>query len=124
MYLVGGRDTSVHEPGNCTAFFSAVIPEVDAYDFATGAWTTLHDRLPVPTAAAGLVALGSAINCFGGETAEKIAHSETQRLDPESGEWTIIAPLRRGRYGGGAAVLDGRVDVAAGSGGRGGGPEL
>ncbi len=124
LYLVGGRDTSYHEPGHFTAFFGTVIPEVDVYDFATGEWTTLPGKLPVPTAAGGLVESGGAIYYFGGETAQDLAHSETQQLDPETGEWSLIAPLQRGRHGGGAAVLDGRIYVAAGSGGRGGGPEL
>lgn len=124
LYLVGGRDTSYHEAGNFTAFFGAVIPQVDVYDFSSGEWTTLPQHLPVPTAAGGLVESGGAIYYFGGETDQDLAHAETQRLDPGTGEWGLVAPLRRGRHGGGAAVLDGRIYVAAGSGGRGGGPEL
>ncbi len=124
LFLVGGRNTSYHEPDNFTAFFGAVIPEVDVYDFASGHWETLTDPLPIPTAAGGLVVAGNAIYYFGGESAQDLAHSETQRLDPRTGAWTLVAPLRTARHGGGAAVLDGRVYVATGSGGRGGGPEL
>ena len=124
LYLVGGRNTSYHEPGNFTAFFGAVIPEIDFFDFASGDWTTLPSKLPVPTAAGGLAEAVGAIYYFGGESGQDLAHSETQRLDLATGEWTLVAPLQRGRHGAGAAALGGKIYVAAGSGGRGGGPEL
>ncbi len=124
MYLVGGRNTSYHEPGNFTAFFGAVIPEVDVYDFEAGRWSTLPAKLQVPAAAGGLASLDGAIYYFGGETAQRAAHSETHRIDLETGGITLAAPLQRGRHGGGTAVLDGRIYFATGSGGRGGGPEL
>ncbi len=121
---MGGRNTSYHEPDNFTAFFQTAIREVDVYDFESGRWTTMPARLPVATAAGGLLALNGAIYYFGGESAQKLAHSETQMLDLDSGEWRLVAPLNQGRHGGGAAVLDGKIYYAAGSGGRGGGPEL
>ena len=124
LYLVGGRNTSYHEPGNFTAFFDAVIPEVDVFDFESGKWSTLSETLQVPTAAGGLVALNGSIFYFGGETAQKVAHAETHRLDLATGTLSLVAPLQRGRHGGGAAVLNGRIYFATGSGGRGGGPEL
>ena len=124
LFLVGGRNTSYHEPDNFTAFFGAVIPEVDVYDFTTEEWTTLPGNLPVPTAAGGLAETGNAIYYFGGETAQDLAHSETQRLDLDTGAWSLIASLKRGRHGGGSAVISGKIYFAAGSGGRGGGPEL
>ncbi len=124
LYLVGGRDTSYHEPDKFAAFFATSMSDVDVYDFETGQWSTLVASLPVATAAGGLVELDGAIYYFGGETDQDLAHAETQRLDLESGEWRLVPPLKRGRHGGGAAVLDGRAYFAAGSGGRGGGPEL
>ncbi|MDE0103416.1 MAG: hypothetical protein OXN89_13650 [Bryobacterales bacterium] len=124
VYLIGGRNTSYHEPDNFTAFFGAVIPEVDVYDFATGEWSTLAEPLDVPSAAGGLAVLNGSIYYFGGESDSRIAHSETHRIDPMTGAVELVAPLHRGRHGGGAAVLDGKIYVAAGSGGRGGGPEL
>jgi len=124
LYLVGGRNTSYHTPDNFMAFFEAVIPEVDAYNFATGKWRTLEEGLSVGTAAGGLVELDGDIYYFGGESEEKLAHDLTQRLDVETGAWELTAPLQRGRHGAGSAVIDGKIYVAAGSGGRGGGPEL
>lgn len=101
-----------------------MIPEVDVYDFSAEEWTTLPGHLRAPTAAGGLAGFGHAIYYFGGETAQDLAHSETQRLDLRTGHWSLVAPLERGRHGGGAVVLDGKIYIAAGSGGRGGGPEL
>ena len=124
LYLIGGRDTSYHEPGNFTAFFDRVVSAVDVYDFATEQWTTLPAKLPVGTAAGGLITMDRSIYYFGGETAQDLAHAETQRLDLDTGEWSMVAPLVRGRHGGGAVSLNGEIYFATGSGGRGGGPEL
>ncbi len=124
IYAVGGRNSSYHEQYNFTAFFRKVTREVDVYDFETGEWTTLNDPLPVGTAAGGLVELGGDIYYFGGESHEPIAHDLTQRLDLDTGRWADASPLKRGRHGGGAVVIDGTIYAAAGSGGRGGGPEL
>jgi N-acetylneuraminic acid mutarotase len=124
IYAVGGRNTSYHEPENFSAFFATVIPEVDVYDFESRQWRTLANGLPTPTAAGGLVELGGDIYYFGGESSQDVAHDATQRLDIPTGTWTIEAPLQRGRHGSGAVAIDGKIYVAAGSGGRGGGPEL
>ena len=101
-----------------------MISEVDRYDFSTGEWSTLTEGIAVATAAGGLVELGQEIYYFGGESAQKLAHAETQRLDQETGKWEMIAPLQRGRHGAGAVAIGGNIYVATGSGGRGGGPEL
>jgi N-acetylneuraminic acid mutarotase len=124
LYAVGGRNSSYHEPGNFAAFFATVIPEVDVYDFKTKTWSTLADGLPNPTAAGGLVELHGDIYYFGGESSQALAHNVTQRLDVKTGKWKIMAPLQRGRHGSGAVVINGKIYTAAGSGGRGGGPEL
>jgi N-acetylneuraminic acid mutarotase len=124
LYAVGGRNTSYHEPNNFGAFFGTVIAEVDVYDFDTKRWRTLPHGLPTPTAAGGLVELGGDIYYFGGESSQSLAHDATQRLDVDAGTWTLLPPMQRGRHGSGAVVIDGKIYVAAGSGGRGGGPEL
>lgn len=124
LYCAGGRNTSYHTPDNFAAFFGAVIPEVDVYDFAKRKWTTLVEKLPVPTAAGGLVEDAGKIYYIGGESAQKPAHGETQVLDIKSGKWELLAPLEQGRHGGGTVKINGRIYIAAGSGNRGGGPEL
>lgn len=120
LYLVGARNTSHHEP----SYFGAVIPEVDVYDFGAGEWSTLLDRLSVPTVAGGLAAPDGSIYSFGGEGAQKLVHFETHRIDIATGRVRLAAPLVQGLHGGGAAVLDGRICFATGSGSRGGGPEF
>ena len=124
LYCVGGRNTSFHTEENFTAFFETGIREVDVYSFTTETWTTLSKSLPVPTAAGGLVELNGDIYYFGGESGQKSAHNETQRLNGKTGSWELVAPLQRGRHGGGAVSLNEKIYVAAGSGNRGGGPEL
>ncbi len=121
LYCIGGRNTSFHEPDNFSAFFGATNPYVDVYDFKTGQWISLPDELPVPTAAGGVVALGKHILYIGGESGQAQAHNQTQCLDTETGEWTILAPLVRGRHGTNVIVHEGTVYVAAGSENRGGG---
>ena len=121
--LVGGRNTSYHEPDNFMACFDEVVPEADVYNFSTGAWSTLPAKLPVPTAGGELAALDGSIYYFGGETGQELAHSDALRLDTATGEWHPAGSLVTGRHGAGTAGLDGRIHVVAGSGGRGGGPE-
>lgn len=124
LYCIGGRNTSYHEPGNFAAFFGAVTPEVDVYDFAQQKWTTLAEKLPVPTAAGGLIEHAGTIYYVGGESSQKVAHADTQVLTIKSGKWTRRSPLERGRHGSGTVKINGHIYIAAGSGGRGGSPEL
>lgn len=124
LHLLGGRNTSHHEPGNFTAFFGAVIPEADVYGFVTGKWFTLPDRLIVQTAAGGLAGPDGFIYYFGGESGYELAQSEAHRLDIATGRARLAAALVQGRHGVGAAVLDDGICFATGSGGRGGGPGL
>ena len=66
LYCMGGRLSDYHEPGNFTAFFGAVIREIDCYDFKTGKWSTLDAKLPIGSAAAGVAVLDGKILYFGG----------------------------------------------------------
>ena len=85
LYCIAGRHTSHHLPGDFAAFFGAVTPEVDVYHFAKRQWTTLSEKLPVPTAAGGLIEHAGMIYYIGGESAQKPAHAETQVLQVKSG---------------------------------------
>ncbi|MEM7024557.1 MAG: kelch repeat-containing protein [Pseudomonadota bacterium] len=105
--------------------FSEVIPEVDIYDIAADSWTTVDAPLPTPRAGNAVVALGDEVLVIGGESASQPeAHAEVEVLNPRTGAWRSGTPLLRGRHGTGAAVLGNQVWIAAGSGNRGGGPEL
>lgn len=121
LYCVGGRNTSVHNPGRFGAFFDATMPYVDVYDFAKEEWYTLKEKLPYATAAAGLVALDNKLIYVGGEGEYKNAFYQTQVLDLESGKWSQLAPMVIGRHGSGAILHQNKIYVAAGSQYQGGG---
>ncbi len=121
LYAVGGRDTTPPSPD----FFAATIREVDCYDFANKKWTTLDELLPIGTAAGGIAYVNNNnILYFGGESGQKVAHNQTQSLDLSCNKWEIICPLERGRHGSQAIQYKDKVYIVAGSGNRGGAPEL
>ncbi|MFC1569797.1 Kelch repeat-containing protein [bacterium] len=124
LYCVGGRNTSYHTENNFTAFFETPVTKVDCYDFTTQTWTSLKNDLPIGTAAGGIANYNKTILYFGGESGQEQAHSETQCLDLETGTWSFAAPLNRGRHGSASIKYQNKLYIAAGSGNRGGGPEL
>ncbi len=121
LYCIGGRNSSYHLKNNFTAFFNATNPYVDVYDFASQTWYTMKEKLPVPTAAGGLFSIGDNIIYVGGEGTQKQAYNTTQCLDLKSGKWFQLAPLTIGRHGSGAAEIDNKIYMAAGSQYKGGG---
>ena len=121
LYCVGGRNTSFHHSDGFTDFFEATTPYVDVYDFKTGKWRTMREKLPYPTAAGGLINVGNKIIYAGGEGAFPVAYNQTQCLDLETGKWSQLAPLNIGRHGGGIVLFNDKIYMAAGSPNRGGG---
>lgn len=121
LYAAGGR-RSAHETGDTLA---QTIAEVDVYDIAAGSWNTLPAPLPTPRAGAATVARQGQLVLIGGESSRQVpAHAEVEAWDPAGARWTTLAALPRGRHGTQAAMIDGDLYIAAGSGNRGGGPEL
>jgi len=121
LYAAGGRTTS-HRTGQT---MELTIPEADVYDFASGEWTTLDARLPTERAGTACAVRGGQVVVIGGESAsQEQAHAEVEAYNPASGRWTALPPLVRGRHGMGAIAFEGALYTAAGSGNRGGGPEL
>lgn len=121
LYCIGGRNSSIHNPGNFEAFFYATNPFVDVYDFKTAAWQTLKNQLPFPTAAGGIISLNNCILYMGGEGSQLQAYNLTQCLDIKSGEWKQLSPINTGRHGSNAILYKNNIYFAAGSGNRGGG---
>ena len=115
LYCIGGRNSSYHYPDAFGAFFKAVVPEVDVYDFVEGKWATLREPLPVPTAAGGVVVDGNEIIYMGGEGDQPLAFSQTQCLDLATGKWRQLAPMAQGMHGASAILYDGAIYWAAGS---------
>jgi N-acetylneuraminic acid mutarotase len=100
---------------------------VDVFNFKTNTWTTLPESLNLPTQRAGNTAVpfGYKLLIMGGESSAQIeAHAEVEGFDTKLMKWEKFPNLNKGRHGTGATVYKKKVYVAAGSGNRGGGPEL
>ncbi len=126
LVCAGGRRS-----GAGTGFFGtfdSVVKKTDIYDFNTGFWTTLASPAgDLPTGRAGCAAgvLDGEIIVIGGESSsQSSAHKQTQALDPVAGTWRTLTNLITGRHGSQAIVNNGCIYIAAGSGSRGGSPEL
>nr|WP_246114865.1 kelch motif-containing protein [Rubripirellula tenax] len=123
LYALAGRTTS--QRTNHT--FDLTVPEVDVFDFTTGAWlpSGTVENLPTPRAGNMAAVIDGKIIIGGGESGSlKVAHEDVESLDPVTGKWSRWPSLARGRHGSGFAVIDEVIYTAAGSGGRGGAPEL
>lgn len=121
IIVAGGRTTS-----NATGqTLELTVPEVDVYDFATGEWSTWENDIPTMRAGATSVLMGDQVIVIGGESgAMEAAHHQVEALDINTGEWDSLPSLNQGRHGTQAFVFDDKIYIAAGSGNRGGGPEL
>jgi len=130
LFIAGGRRSNRN-----ANVFANTVAEVDVYDFTQNKWLTnsslppaeFLNIPPLPTQRAGAsnVILGNDLLVIGGEsTAQTNAHSEVEALDLGNLTWKQYAPLKRGRHGTQAVVHENKVFIAAGSGNRGGGPEL
>ncbi|MCC4622171.1 kelch repeat-containing protein [Xanthomonas cassavae CFBP 4642] len=121
LYAAGGR-RSAHESGNTLA---QTIPEVDVYDIGRGTWSVAPAALPTQRAGTAAIARDGRLLVIGGESMRQVeAHDEVEAYDPHAGTWTTLAALPKGRHGTQVAAVDGTAYLAAGSGNRGGGPEL
>jgi len=119
LVAAGGRRTDLPDP------FDKTIAEVDVYDFGAGVWTTYANDIPTPRGGTMAAAVGPYVVVAGGESsAMSEAHAETEALDVLTGEWHALPRLVEDRHSGGLAEHGGRIWVAAGSGRRGGSPEL
>ncbi|SDL16877.1 N-acetylneuraminic acid mutarotase [Catalinimonas alkaloidigena] len=122
LVLAGGRNSTART-GHV---LDTTIPEVDVYDFGAGEWRTLPATANIPTQRAGCTAVpldGRAV-IIGGESPQKLAHSQTEALDLQTETWLTLDSLTTGRHGTQAVLYKGDVYIAAGSANQGGGPEL
>lgn len=123
LYAAGGRNTS-QKTGHV---MDQTIAEVDVYDFASKTWTTLPDDAALPTLRAGttVVTHGDRLIVMGGESSSQVpAHNEAEAYDVSERKWIIMERMLQGRHGTQAILYEGKVYIVAGSGDRGGGPEL
>lgn len=121
LYAAGGR-RSAHDLGNALA---QTVGEVDVYDIEAKRWSTLAAPLPTQRAGTASAVIDGRLVVMGGESLkQEPAHREVEAWDPKTARWMALPALPVGRHGTQAATLDGKVYLAAGSGNRGGGPEL
>lgn len=123
LYVAGGRRTS----GKIGKYLNFTEAAVDVYDFSKDSWQTLPATLNIPTQRAGnsVVVMGQKLIVLGGESmSHEKAHAEVEAFDTKKMKWEKLPDLLQGRHGTGAALINGKIYMAAGSGNRGGGPEL
>ena len=122
-YVAGGRKSTAR----IGQVLNLTEAAVDVYDFKTNRWTTLPEAANIPTKRAGSasVVLGKKMLVIGGESGEQVpAHSEVEAFNTKTQKWETLPSLNQGRHGTGAVNVNGRIYIVAGSGNRGGGPEL
>lgn len=122
VFIAGGRRTS----GKTNEVFSLTESAVDIFDFKTNSWKTLPtaQNLPTPRAGTSSVVFQNKILVIGGESAQATSHSDVEALDTKTLMWEKWSKLKQGRHGTGVGRIKEKVYIAAGSGNRGGGPEL
>lgn len=123
LYVAGGRRS-----GYSSDAFATTVTETNVFDFNTQEWTALpspEGDIPTPRAGATAAVYQGNLLVIGGESgSQEAAHNEVEMLEVNSGRWTTLSPLNRGRHGTQAIYFDDMVIIGAGSGNRGGGPEL
>jgi N-acetylneuraminic acid mutarotase len=123
VYIAGGRRSTA----KIGQVLNLTEPAVDVFDFKTNRWTTLPESRNIPTKRAGAasVALPGMLLVIGGESDAQVpSHSEVEVYNTITSSWERLPSLTAGRHGTGAAEVNGKIYIVAGSGNRGGGPEL
>ncbi|MEO6754725.1 MAG: kelch repeat-containing protein [Opitutus sp.] len=124
IYAAGGRRS--HAISN--EVFDLTVSPVDVFDIASGTWSTLPaatGNIPTPRAGCMAIGVGPYLLVGGGESmAQDTAHNQVEALDTRTGTWSLFSTFARGRHGSGLVRSGDTLYVAAGSGGRGGKPEL
>lgn len=117
LYVVGGRNGNQVDN----------VSEVDIYNFLTGTWSSLPSPagdIPTPRGGATTLAVGDYVVVIGGESSQQLAHDEVEALNTLTNTWVTLNPLVIGRHGTQAIFYNDNIYIAAGSGEKGGGPEL
>ena len=120
LYVAGGRRSgSVEGKG-----FAGTVKQTNVYNFETKEWEILPN-IPTPRAGSTVAVLDDNLVILGGESdVQEKAHNEVEMLEIASKKWKDLPPLETGRHGTQAVIFDDHILIGAGSGNRGGGPEL
>jgi N-acetylneuraminic acid mutarotase len=123
IYALGGRNSSYATQQT----FDLTIPEVDVYNIESNTWQTLPDSSNISPERAGTSSafLGNDLIIIGGESmAQQEAHNDVDAYNLQSMKWRKLSSLNTGRHGSQAIVYKNSIYIVAGSGNRGGKPEL
>jgi N-acetylneuraminic acid mutarotase len=121
IYAFAGRNTSK----NSNQVFDLTIAPIDYFDLNTNTWHTLEKELHIPRAGASVALFKNEIFIIGGESMfQKEAHNEVEIWSLKLEKWMPINYINRGRHGTQAIVYRNAIYLMAGSGNRGGSPEL
>jgi N-acetylneuraminic acid mutarotase len=104
IYAMGGN-TAVPELGPLDLVFE--------YNVAKDTWRKLPS-LSSPRGSMGVVVLDEKIHVVGGRGPDRVTVSTHQVYDPETGMWSMAAPLPVARDHLGAVVLGGRIHIIGG----------
>lgn len=87
-------------------------------------WESIAD-IPTPRAGTAAVVFEGKPVIIGGEShVQEAGHSEVEMFDYENNVWKTLPELNKGRHGTQAILVNDQIIIGAGSGNRGGGPEL
>ncbi|SKB65404.1 N-acetylneuraminic acid mutarotase [Salegentibacter holothuriorum] len=120
LFVAGGRKSgSVDGNG-----FAGTVKPTDIYDFDTKKWTSA-EAIPTPRAGTAIGILDNNPVIIGGESdMQEAAHSEAEVFNLAKKTWETLSPMNQGRHGTQAISLNKQIIIGAGSGERGGSPEL
>lgn len=120
LIVAGGRQTSAATD----EIFTRTIAATDVYDLEEQEWTTAED-IPTERAGTASTVVNGKYVVVGGESgASDQGHPQVEVFDPSTMSWESWPSLNNGRHGTQVTFLNDGLYIAAGSGGRGGGPEL
>jgi N-acetylneuraminic acid mutarotase len=122
LYCAGGRRSSA----KTDEVLKFTVGEVDVFDFKTQTWSTLPEFQNIPTKRAGCtaIAFNERVLIIGGESGgQEVAHNECEAFNTKTQRWETLQPLKTGRHGTQAVMINYRVYIIAGCGKRGGTPE-
>ncbi|MBZ9630782.1 galactose oxidase [Salegentibacter sp. LM13S] len=120
LFVAGGRKSGSVE-GNG---FAGTVKPTDIYDFDAEKWKSITE-IPTPRGGTAIGLLDNNPVILGGESdTQEAAHNEAEIYDLAKGKWDSLPPLKQGRHGTQAITINKQIIIGAGSGNRGGGPEL
>jgi len=120
LFVAGGRKSGSVEGSG----FAGTVKPTNIYDFTTGKWSGLAD-IPTPRAGTAIGFIDNNPVILGGESdAQEAAHKEAELFNFSKGKWEKMPNLTKGRHGTQAITMNKQIIIGAGSGNRGGGPEL